>query len=481
MYCNKCGREIPDNSLFCPFCGKDLSDVNDMLTEERVRQSTAVKPDISNNELKNENVRAKRLGIPEEDATVKPKRNVILISLLLISMVAVAIVLMPRLIPKSEPTIPLSEDAEALDTIAKSVVYINCYDSEDQLLATGSGFVAYNDQTIISNYHVVEGIDHVEVVTDEGVIYETEQFPVLNEEYDVSIMHLSESTGLTPIPFGDSTNLKKGQKVVAIGSPLSLQNTISTGIISNFITYQDGSFDIQTSAPISHGSSGGALLNEEGEVIGITYASYEGGQSLNLAIPIHLADKIYNEYIQKSFSAEESGENTASSSSDVEQEKAQLEEYVIVKDIEGLEYRIPSGWDDAVISRNGANTYSIGNATLTISYKPINIGVYKQEGSDLEVCKMLYEEYISRLKTAGFQVREDYVNYSQSGKAVVGTMNFARIKNNEVANFTALISTSYTDAYLLVYSVKDGFVVEDEFKKQVQEVFDSVKVVAKED
>lgn len=293
MYCNKCGREIPDNSLFCPFCGKDLSDVNDMLTEEKVRQSAAVKPDISNNETKNENVRAKRLGIPEENATVKPKRNVILISLLLISMIA--------------------------------------------------------------------------------------------------------------------------------------------------------------------------------------------GQSLNLAIPIHLADKIYNEYIQKSFSAEESGKNTASSSSDVEQENAQLEEYVLVKDIEGLEYRIPSGWDDAVISRNGANTYSVGNATLTISYKPINIGVYKQEGSDLEVCKMLYEEYISRLKIAGFQVREEYVNYSQTGKSVVGTMNFARIKNNDVANFTALISTSYTDAYLVVYSVKDGFVVEDEFKKQVQEVFDSVKVVAKED
>ena len=94
---------------------------------------------------------------------------------------------------------------------------------------------------------------------------------------------------------------------------------------------------------------------------------------------------------------------------------------------------------------------------------------------------MLYEEYTSRLKNAGFQIREDYVSYFQPGNAFVATMNFARIKKNEVANFTALISASYTDAYMLVYSVKDGFVVEDAFKKQVQEVFDSIRVVTKKE
>ena len=85
---------------------------------------------------------------------------------------------------------------------------------------------------------------------------------------------------------GDSTAVAGGQNIFAIGSPLGLDNTISQGIISNPNRVVDGLGYIQTTAPISHGSSGGALINDRGELIGITSAGFEDGQNLNLAVPI---------------------------------------------------------------------------------------------------------------------------------------------------------------------------------------------------
>ena len=81
---------------------------------------------------------------------------------------------------------------------------------------------------------------------------------------------------------GDSDAAQIGEAVVAIGSPLGLQNTVSTGIIS---ARRDGY--LQTTAPISHGSSGGALFNMTGQVIGITSAGMEEGANLGFAIPIN--------------------------------------------------------------------------------------------------------------------------------------------------------------------------------------------------
>lgn len=79
--------------------------------------------------------------------------------------------------------------------------------------------------------------------------------------------------------------LVRGQKVVAIGSPLGLFNSVSDGIISGFRDI-DGHSMIQFTAPTSHGSSGGALLNLYGELIGILTAGFDNGQNLNLAVDI---------------------------------------------------------------------------------------------------------------------------------------------------------------------------------------------------
>ena len=88
--------------------------------------------------------------------------------------------------------------------------------------------------------------------------------------------------------------VQKGEKVVAIGSPLGLMNVVSTGIFSAYNNV-DGITDIQFTASISSGSSGGALFNNKGEIIGITYASYEAGQNLNLAVPVEFVEALWKE------------------------------------------------------------------------------------------------------------------------------------------------------------------------------------------
>ncbi|GFI48878.1 putative serine protease HhoB [Lachnospiraceae bacterium] len=88
---------------------------------------------------------------------------------------------------------------------------------------------------------------------------------------------------LDPLPLYRGRKLARGQKVVAIGSPLGMFNSVSDGIISGFREI-DSVDMIQFTAPISHGSSGGALLNMQGEVIGISTAGIDEGQNLNLAV-----------------------------------------------------------------------------------------------------------------------------------------------------------------------------------------------------
>ena len=103
-----------------------------------------------------------------------------------------------------------------------------------------------------------------------------------NSVIDLAIIRIKKQ--LKPIPlYKGRKKLVRGQKVVAIGSPLGLFNSVSDGIISGFRNINDVDM-IQFTAPISHGSSGGAVLNMQGEVIGISTAGIDSGQNINLAI-----------------------------------------------------------------------------------------------------------------------------------------------------------------------------------------------------
>ena len=178
-----------------------------------------------------------------------------------------------------------SEDPSAIEVASKSVVELNIYNRDDLLIASGSGFFAYDAKTIITNYHVIENAYRIEAVDDENAGFDVPIIINYDKETDLAILQIESSTGEhTPLLLGDSTQVRRGENVVAIGSPLGLKNTVSKGEISNF-TEEDDISMIQFTAAISNGSSGGALLNDAGEVIGVTTGSYIDGQSLNLAIP----------------------------------------------------------------------------------------------------------------------------------------------------------------------------------------------------
>ena len=187
---------------------------------------------------------------------------------------------------------PFSENASAIETADASVVTIFCYDYEGELAATGSGFVAFDGKTIITNYHVMTSAYTCKISTNQDISYDVSGICCSSEEQDIAILELAEDTNLTPLSMGDSKAIKKGETVVAIGSPLGIKNTVSTGVLSGRL--MENNMDVlQFTAPISSGSSGGALFDNNGNVIGITYASYIDGQNLNLAIPIEIADSLY--------------------------------------------------------------------------------------------------------------------------------------------------------------------------------------------
>lgn len=231
------------------------------------------------------------------NVTPQPKVNKKLLIWILVAVctILVAVVLL-FLKPWSSDSIiprkPFSEDVDAIAKKEASVVKVFCYDHNGKEIATGSGVVLFHNDMIVTNYHVIEDAYSVKISTDQDITYNVSGLWHENENQDIAILKLEKNTDLTPLQIGNSSAVKKGETVTAIGSPLGIKNTVSKGNLSARIM-QDGYDVLQFTAPISNGSSGGALFNEKGEVIGITFASFVEGQNLNLAIPIELVDNLY--------------------------------------------------------------------------------------------------------------------------------------------------------------------------------------------
>lgn len=172
---------------------------------------------------------------------------------------------------------------EELAGMASSVVMIVVYNEKKEPFASGSGVLINNEGYILTNFHVVrDGVAYaVRLEEEEEPRFSTELIKY-HSENDLALIRV-EPVNRRPIPLCSDKKLVRGQKVVAIGSPLGLFNTVSDGIIAGFRKIEEVSM-IQFTAPTSHGSSGGALLNLYGELIGIVTAGFDDGQNLNLAV-----------------------------------------------------------------------------------------------------------------------------------------------------------------------------------------------------
>lgn len=204
-----------------------------------------------------------------------------------------------------------TEDTTLAEVVAAkaqpSVVSISTTTSEGS--GVGSGVVLDTDGNVLTNYHVIEGATEL-VVSMGGESYEAE---LVGEDSssDLAVIRLKDvdSSKLTPIEIGDSDDLSVGEWVMAIGSPFGNEQSVSTGIVSAL--YRSTALPstsgtsiyanmIQTDAAINPGNSGGALVNDNGELIGINsiIESYSGSSSgVGFAIPVNYAINIASQII----------------------------------------------------------------------------------------------------------------------------------------------------------------------------------------
>ena len=160
--------------------------------------------------------------------------------------------------------------------------------------SVGSGFIIDKEGHVVTNNHVIENADQIRVKLDDENEFDAEVVG-RDPNTDIALLKVKADKDLPFIKLGDSTKLKIGQWVVAIGSPFGLERTVTAGIVSaKGRVIGSGPYDdfIQTDASINPGNSGGPLLNMDGEVVGINTAIIASGSGIGFAIPVSLAEGI---------------------------------------------------------------------------------------------------------------------------------------------------------------------------------------------
>jgi hypothetical protein len=178
-----------------------------------------------------------------------------------------------------------------IPSIAKAangaIVSIIMSDKDGKPVAQGSGFLVSKNGLIMTNYHVIAGGSSAVAKLPDGAFYVVDGVLAFDKARDIAVIKAHGQTFRT-LALGNSDRVQVGEEVVAIGNPLSLESTVSNGIVSGIrAVKEEGGKFLQITAPISPGSSGGPLFNMVGEVIGITTMYLKGGENLNFAIPIN--------------------------------------------------------------------------------------------------------------------------------------------------------------------------------------------------
>lgn len=192
---------------------------------------------------------------------------------------------------------------------AEEEVYISVYENINPAIVTidgiisdgftaGTGCIINPNGTILTGSHVVSQSKELEVTTHDGKVYKAKIIANLGKNKDLALIKIEPKDKLHTVKFGDSDDLKIGQRVLTIGNPFGFSGTLTQGIISR-IDYAKGK--IQTDAAINPGCSGGPLLNTSGEVIGINQSIYNPDNNISnigigFAIPINDAKKFVAKY-----------------------------------------------------------------------------------------------------------------------------------------------------------------------------------------
>ena len=267
---------------------------------------------------------------------------------------------------------------------------------------TGTGFFIDDQGTLITNYHVIEYASNIFVTMSDGAIYPISRVINFAEKYDIAVLR-AEITGNRY--FETTADITKGENVFAVGSSLGfLQDTLTSGIVSA-TTREIGLIDcIQTNADITHGNSGGPLLNQYGEVIGVNSYGYSvnGASGLNLAIKIRMLDQLgpamnytvadYVEWWQ------------------MQQEQSYY--FTSLDDTDVFSYSIVNTYQSVTGARciASADSFNLTDETTLVEdyYRWLWVFVYNYNESN-------YNRYINYLKEIGFVYDSELSEKSASG------------------------------------------------------------------
>lgn len=259
MFCHKCGKSVPENVSYCRHCGVKL---HTPLPQPHLNLGLG-------------------LQLPEKSEKYRNiSKSVTAIGLVIIILASLGV--------------GLWFFGGGVQNKAEQVVYVEVYDGNHRPIANASGFFIADGRTLVTNYHVIDGAGSLEVYTADGNdSVSATMVLAYDRAKDLAILRCDEDLGVNPLRLADSDKVKQGDKVYAVGYPLGLANTMSDGIISSKYSNEGDADVLQITAAISPGSSGGALLNTKGEVVGVICATRTDGQNVNFAIGANTLRQLY--------------------------------------------------------------------------------------------------------------------------------------------------------------------------------------------
>ncbi|MCD6184647.1 MAG: serine protease [Deltaproteobacteria bacterium] len=279
--------------------------------------------------------------------------------------------------------------AQTAQEIAKktfrSTVLLVMEDANGQPLSLGSGFFVRNGE-IATNLHVVEGAaGGYAKLMDEKTKYDIEGVTAVDTKRDLVILKISNVRSQA-LSIGNSDAVQVGEPIFVVGNPKGLEGTFSQGIISSIRTIGSDKI-LQITAPISPGSSGGPVLNKKGKVIGVSVATFKGGQNLNFAIPAsYLKTLLSKTGIVKPLAKSKQGKNQRSILSNIGGSSTE--------GIIGESFVWDNNYDNSYI-RNQGFTFSIRNHLRSaVSNILVLIIFYDRSGLPLDVIPLKFSNLI---------------------------------------------------------------------------------------
>jgi hypothetical protein len=176
---------------------------------------------------------------------------------------------------------------ELVRAMSPAVVFIGNAGRNGQVESIGSGFVVDPSGLIVTNYHVIQGAQALQIKTLDGEIYDRVEVVDHDERRDLAVLKVRPFKPMPTVQLA-TTDPEVGEDAVAIGNPKGLEHTVTAGMVSAF-RQAEGYRLMQISVPISPGSSGGPVFNMAGRVIGVATSQVREAQNLNFAVPIDYA------------------------------------------------------------------------------------------------------------------------------------------------------------------------------------------------